>query len=327
MTRLLVLPGDGVGPTVTDAATRTLEAVAPDVETIHGSAGETARRAHDQPVAPSALASIEAGDVDGVLFGAAATEPGQASAVLTLREATQAHLSVRPARQPGRAQDPTSVTVYRELSEGLYSGQTRTEPGRAEVTRTITREATSAFADAVLDRIETSQRTVIAHKANVLSDTDGLFLDTVQEVARRHGLDVDSRIVDALAHDLALGLDEPTAILAPNLYGDLLSDLTAGLTGGLGLAPSLTIGGGPPIAEPVHGTAPDVDPSHANPTGALASLALLLDELDRPRAADRLRQALHRVLADGDTLTPDQGGQATTETFTDTVLAQLEVPA
>lgn len=328
MTRLLVVPGDGIGPAVTDAALTLLDALPLDIETIEGVAGREAMATFDAPLSPATQEAIEADRVDGVLFGATETRPGEPSAVLALREAAHARVSVRPARARLPGARPCDVTIYRELTEDLYIQEETSTDDRAEATRRITRQATERFAHLALDHAPTDPVPVIAHKATILPRTDGLFRDTVRHVARELGREVEDRLVDALAHDIALDPGYPRTVLAPNLYGDLLSDMTAGLAGGLGLAPSLTLGDGPPIAEPVHGTAPDIaGEGIANPTGMLLSLALLLDHLGHARAAERIEAAVDAALARGQTLTPDLGGDATTEAFADTVQASLEVTA
>lgn len=325
MTQLLVIPGDGIGPEVTGAARKALDVLAPDVETTDGTAGRQALDAHGAPVAPGTAERIEQGAVDGVLFGATETRPGEPSAALALRRLAEACVSVRPARARRPGSRPCDVTVYRELTEDLYVQDEERDDGRAVARRRITQAATERFARAALEHAPADPVPILAHKATILPATDGLFRETVHEVGTALDREVEDRLVDALAHDLALDAAGPTTVLAPNLYGDLLSDLTAGLAGGLGVAPSLTLGEGPPVAEPVHGTAPDIaGEGIANPTGALVSLALLLDHLGREGAARRLEIAVNDVLAQGRTLTPDLGGDATTAAFTQAVLDTLE---
>lgn len=327
--RLLVIDGDGIGPEVMPPALETLERLAPDVEIVRGQAGRGALDDHGQPLAPTTRALIEDDRVDGILFAATETRPGEESAVLALREAASARASLRPARSLPNAENPVDVTVLRELTEGLYAQNETRNDGEATAMRPITREATLAFARIALPLAEARPGpTIVAHKATILPKTDGLFLDTLRAQANRHGAPLEERLVDALAHNLAQDATGPLTILAPNLYGDILSDVTAGLAGGLGLAPSLTLGDGPPIAEPVHGTAPDIAGTHqANPTAMLRSLALILHELDRSPQARALERSLQATLANPHAHPPGMGGDATTRTFTQHVLDALEVPA
>ncbi len=328
MTRLLVLPGDGIGPEVTQATIRVLETLVPDVTIEHGLAGRQALAERGQPLAPETERRLAEDSPDGILFGATETRPGEPSAVLALRQATGARLSIRPARSRQSSKAPVDVTVYRELTEDLYVQQETTTEDGAVAQRPITEAATRRFAELAFQALPDDATPVVAHKATVLPATDGLFLETIQAVAQAAGRQVDDRLVDALAHDLAVDASGPLHILAPNLYGDLLSDLIAGLAGGLGVAPSLTLGDGPPIAEPVHGTAPDIAGQDiANPAASLSSAAMLLDHLGHTAEAETLGRAIAQTLAAPDTQTPDLGGRATTDTVVDAVLSQLEVVA
>ncbi len=329
MTRLLVLPGDGIGPEVTQATTDVLDLLVPDLTVEDGLAGRRALAEHGEVIAPDTRALIQDEALDGILFGATETRPGEPSAVLALRQLTGARLSLRPAVGRLTGQPDVDVTVYRELTEDLYvQDESRTEDG-AVAQRPITETATRRFAELALPLIPTEAVPVVAHKATVLPATDGLFLETVQAVADELDRPVEDQLVDALAHDLALDPSGPVHILAPNLYGDLLSDLTAGLAGGLGLAPSLTLGDGPPIAEPVHGTAPDIaGQGIANPAASLLSASLLLDHLGHAEAGNALERAVTRAIRAPGTRTPDLGGRSTTATVTDAIITQLqEVPA
>lgn len=328
MTSVLVVPGDGVGPSVVDAARRALKHLAPELSFERGQAGRDVLAEQGTPLAPETRRRVEEGRADAVLFGATQTREGEPSAVLALREAAGARASLRPGHVPSASgASRVDVRVLRELTQGLYVQDERDEGKLAVARRPVDQGDVEAFAEIALSRVPEENRIVTAHKATVLPETDGRFRSAIETVAERQGRTVDDRLVDALAHDLARGLGQPTAILAPNLYGDVLSDLVAGLGGGLGQAGSITLGEGPPIAEPVHGTAPDVDPERANPTGALRSAALLLEELGHARQARALDRALAASLEQPGPRTPDQGGNATTLEFADAVLARLEVPA
>lgn len=326
--RLLAIEGDGVGPTVTRAAVDVLERLVPEAEIVRGSAGRDALGEHGVPLAPQTRSLVEEVRVDGVLFGATETRPGEESAVLALREAASARLSLRPARSPPSSERDVDVTVMRELTEGLYVQDEDRQGEGALARRPVSEAAVERFAQLALARADPQVPIVVAHKATVLPETDGLFLDTIRRVANEQDQPVRDRLVDALAHDLALDPTTRATILAPNLYGDVISDVTAGLAGGLGLAGSLTVGDGVPIAEPVHGTAPDLaGTGQANPTAMLRSLALLLDELGHAEQARALRGGLRAALCDPATRTPDVHGHATTQETARAVIRNLEVTA
>jgi 3-isopropylmalate dehydrogenase len=163
----------------------------------------------------------------------------------------------------------------------------------------------------------------VAHKANVMRETDGLFRDTVTAVAEEHGVDTDEVLMDAMATHLCLNPEQYDVVVCPNLAGDVLSDLAAGLVGGLGMLPSANIGSERGLFEPVHGSAPDIaGQGVANPSAAMLSAAMLLEFLEYDSEAEQVRDAVEGVLADGPR-TPDLGGDAGTEEFTDAVLDRL----
>lgn len=326
MKTLLVVAGDGIGPEVTSVALAALERLVP-LEVLHGLAGRRALDEHCRPVAPGTEETILDQRLDGVLFGATATRPGEASAVLRMRALVAGACNVRPARALLPGARPCDVTVYRELTEDLYVQQEAGGGTVAVARRPITRAATERFAALALDHVGSSRPAVVAHKATVLPCTDGLFLSACRDIAADRGLVLEDRLVDALAHDLVLDPTGPLAVLAPNLYGDILSDVTAALAGGLGVSPSLTLGGGPPLVEPVHGTADRLaGTGRANPAAALLSATLLLDHWGEREAADRLEDAVVHTLSDRAVATPDVGGTGTTETFARSVLTLLETP-
>ena len=318
MTRLAVIPGDGIGPEVTAPAVEALRATGADLEFVHGDAGRHVTLRIGTPVEPDTLAALP--DADAVLFGATTTVPGAPSAVLTLRRALGLYATVRPCQTlAGLGHPRCDVTVVRELTEDLYVQRERAVPGGAEAISLVTEAASRRVARFAWDLAARTSpvRLSIAHKATILPQTQGLFLRVATEEAQARGLAPRGCLADSLAHDLVRDPSGPHLVLAPNMFGDVLSDLASAMSGGLGVAPSSSHGDAAPLFEPVHGSAPDIaGKGVANPTAALLSAAMLLDELGESARAARLRAAVGEALADPDARTPDLGGRSSTAAFT-----------
>jgi 3-isopropylmalate dehydrogenase len=214
----------------------------------------------------------------------------------------------------------------RENTEGVYAGiENEVAEGIRLLTRVVTEEASERIAEFGFRYAERNgyDRVTVAHKANVMQQTDGLFLDTAERIAADRGSEYDTALMDALATDLVMNPGEYDVVICPNLAGDVLSDLAAGLVGGLGLLPSANVGDENALFEPVHGSAPDIaGKGIANPTATILSAAMLLDHLGYDEDADRVRDAAESVLAEGPH-TPDLGGDATTGDVTDAVIDRL----
>jgi 3-isopropylmalate dehydrogenase len=275
---------------------------------------------------PEATAEAAA-SADATLFGAAGETA--ADVIIPLRRAVDSFVNVRPARAyPGvdALQPDTDLVFLRENTEGVYAGhESRLTDDVATLTRVITQSASrrlAAFAcDYCVERDHDSF--TLAHKANVMRETDGLFRDTVAAVADDRGVDAEPALMDALAMQLVRRPDDYDVVVCPNLAGDVLSDLAAGLVGGLGLLPSANVGPDRALFEPVHGTAPDIaGDGVANPAATILSAAMLLEFLGEDAAGQRVRTAVEGVLADGPR-TPDLGGDAGTAEVTDAVLERL----
>jgi len=316
---IAVVPGDGIGAEVVPVAVDVLDAVG-DFEFTHADAGDAVAAETGTPL-PDETRELAA-SADATLFGAAGETA--ADVVLPLREAVGSFVNVRPARAyPGvDALCPDLDVVFlRENTEGVYTGAESRENGRATLTRVVTEDASRRLAEYACDYAPEGFH--VAHKANVMRETDGLFLETVEAVARERGVPTESVLMDALATHLCLSPSEFEVVVTPNLAGDVLSDLAAGLVGGLGLLPSANIGGERGLFEPVHGSAPDIaGEGIANPAATVLSAAMLLDFLGHDAAAESVRTAVESVLADGP-LTPDLGGDAGTDAVADAILARL----
>jgi 3-isopropylmalate dehydrogenase len=322
---IAVIPGDGIGQEVTPAAVEVLETLPVDFEFVEGEAGDAVaeRTGEALPEETRALAA----DADATLFGAVGETA--ADVILPLRSIVGSFANVRPARSyPGleALQPETDLVFIRENTEGVYAGiESEITEGVRTCTRVITEDASREIAEYGFRyaRQNDFDDVTIAHKANVMRQTDGLFLDVAEEVGEEFGMDYDTALMDALAMHLVQRPEEYGVVICPNLAGDMLSDLSAGLVGGLGLLPSANVGEENALFEPVHGSAPDIaGESVANPTAMILSAAMLLEHLEFGEAAANVRSAVEGVLADGPR-TPDLGGDAGTEDVTAAVIDRL----
>ncbi|MDB2236865.1 isocitrate/isopropylmalate family dehydrogenase [Halorubrum ezzemoulense] len=328
---IVVIEGDGIGREVVPAAVEVLDALDPDFEFVRGDAGDATRDATGEAL-PDETYDLVA-DADATLFGAAGETA--ADVILPLREAVDSFVNVRPAKAlPGvdALRPETDVVFLRENTEGVYAGhEDRLSEDLSTLTRVVTSSASRELAEYACDFVEDGRGPAgdpeegftVAHKANVMRETDGRFRDEVAAVADERGVDADEELMDAFATKLPLDPGQYGVIVCPNLAGDVLSDLAAGLVGGLGLLPSANIGHDNALFEPVHGTAPDIaGEGVANPTAAVLSAAMLLEYLGHVEAGQRVRDAVEGVLSDGPR-TGDLGGSATTDEVTAAIVDRL----
>ena len=322
---VVAIPGDGIGNEVVPAARRVLEASAPEFRFVEAEAGDHLKATTGEALPAETVEAVRA--ADATLFGAAGETA--ADVILPLRGAVGSFVNVRPARAyPGvDALAPEMDVVFlRENTEGVYAGhEDRLTEDAATLTRLVTESASRRLAAFACEYVTDAGHDAftVAHKANVMRVTDGLFRDTVLEVADERGVDTDTALIDALAMHLCLTPEAYDVIVCPNLAGDVLSDLSAGLVGGLGLLPSANIGAENALFEPVHGSAPDIaGEGVANPSATVLSAAMLLDYLGHDEAATRVREATTDVLGDGPR-TPDLGGSAGTDAVTDAIVDRL----
>src|SRR5262245_36119522 len=329
-----LIRGDGIGPEVIDGAVRAVEATGAALTWEPADAGASALARHGAPLPPDTLASIQRNRV--CLKGPLATPigGGYRSVNVARRQELDLFANVRPARTfeglPGRYTN-VDLVVVRENTQGAYSGiEHYIDPTRsaAEAIAIVTRHACDRVIRFAFEyaRANGRKRVTLVHKANILKLTSGLFLDIGREMAT-HYPDVafGDLIVDNTAMQLVRDPSRFDVIVTTNLFGDILSDLTAGLVGGLGLVPGANIGEGAAIFEAVHGTAPDIaGKGVANPTAAMLAAAMMLDRIGQRDRAQRLEGALRRVISEGRDLTPDLGGSGTTETFTARVVAAIQ---
>lgn len=312
MPKLCVMPGDGIGQEVVPAAVAVLRAVVPDLQTVAAEAGWACFVKHGVSVPPQTLEAVRA--CGAGLFGAvsspAGSVPGYRSAILTLRQALDLYANIRPVRSwPVVSPRPDiDMIIVRENTEGLYAGRERLEDDgeTAVAERLITRRASRRIAAktrALMARQGRRQLTIV-HKANVLPLTDGLFRDSVRAVFAEPGppdVALDELLVDVAALKMVGEPQRFDTLVTTNLFGDILSDAAAHWGGGLGLAPSLNWGDGLAVAEPVHGSAPDIaGQGIANPIAAVLSGALLARYVwGLEETAVRVETAVARTLAAG----------------------------
>jgi len=329
--RVILIPGDGIGPEVVEAAQRVIAATEVEIEWQTVEVGTKALEKYGTPLPEAVLEAIRRCGV--ALKGPIATPIGAGfpSVTVALRKKLGLYANLRPVRSfpgvPGRYQD-VDLVIIRENTEGLYSGLERwVDADTAEAVRRVTRGASLRIARFAFDyaRRHRRGRVTAVHKANILKLSDGLFLECAREVAADYPeIEYRERIVDALCLDLVLDPRRHDVLLCPNLYGDIVSDLAAGLVGGLGLVPAANFGDGMAIFEAVHGSAPDIaGQGIANPTALILAGAMMLSYLGEGEAASRIEEAVREVYIRGECLTPDVGGSATTLEMTDAVLSRI----
>ena len=333
MTRVVTLiPGDGIGPEVTEAVVRIFAVARVPIDWERHDAGVTAFKRFNTSLPAELLDSIRRNKV--ALKGPVTTPIGEGftSVNVGLRKALDLYANLRPVKNlegvDSRFQN-VDLIVVRENTEDLYSGlEHEVVPGVVESLKIITERASTRIAEFAFTHARTSgrKRVTAIHKANIMKLGDGLFLNCTRKVSRSHtDLTYDERIVDAVCMQLVMFPERFDVLLLPNLYGDIVSDLCAGLVGGLGVVPGANIGVDSAIFEAVHGSAPDIaNKNMANPTALLLSALMMLDYIGETAHGQRIRDALGRVLTRGEVRTRDMGGTASTTEFADAICRELE---
>jgi isocitrate dehydrogenase (NAD+) len=330
---IVLIPGDGIGPDVTGATRRVLEAAGLDVQWVELPAGATAvEHGYSDVLPPETLAAIRTHKV--ALKGPVTTPVGKGfrSVNVQLRQALDLYAAVRPVRNlPGVTTrfDGVDMVIVRENTEGLYSGiENAVVPGvvtslKVATEKGCTRIARWAFRYATRRH---RRKITVFHKANIMKLTDGLFLTCARKIQEEEypNIEYEETIIDAGCMKLVQDPTRFDVLLMENLYGDLVSDLCAGLVGGLGVVPGANIGDDAAVFEAVHGSAPDIaGKGIANPLACLMSGVMMLNHLHEEALAERVKGAYNAVLAEGVTRTRDLGGTAGTDAFTDAVIAHL----
>lgn len=333
MHKVTLIPGDGIGAEIAEAVQHIFAAAGAPVTWEVCYAGQAGVSRLAEPLPEQTLTSIRTNRV--ALKGPLATQVGEGyrSINVTLRKTFDLYCNLRPVKSlPGvrtRYPEGVDLVIFRENTEDLYSGaEHRTGCQAAVGLKVITAEASRRIAQAAFAyaAAQGRKRVTAVHKANIMKFTDGLFLQCVREVAERFpAIDYDEVIVDNLCMQLVVRPWKFDVLVAPNLYGDIISDLCAGLVGGLGLVPGANLGAEWAIFEAVHGTAPDIAGKNmANPAALLLSGVMMLEHLGEKTVAEKIRSALEKVLADGQIRTPDLGGAATTVEMTAAIIKKLQ---
>ena len=328
--KITVLKGDGIGPEISDAVMRILQAAGSDVEFECFEVGENAAQ-NGELIPEAAFTSFEA---KHIMLKAPITTPigkGFRSLNVMLRKRYDLYANIRPAKANAAVKTPfpnVDIVTFRENTEDLYIGEeTQVDADTVHALKLITRKASEQIIRDAFTYARTHQRKKVTcvHKANILKLSDGMFLDIFCDIAKEFpDIEADDKIIDALCMRLVMNPGDFDVLVMPNLYGDIVSDLTAGLIGGLGLLPSANIGSEYAMFEAVHGSAPDIAGQHiANPTALLWSACMMLESIDQADCAKRIRRAVDQVLMQGTCLTPDLHGNASTEAYRDAIIAAL----
>jgi isocitrate dehydrogenase (NAD+) len=328
---ITLIPGDGIGPEVSSAVVKILETAGLQVEWESHLAGVLALEAHGSTLPDVLLDSIRRNKV--ALKGPVTTPVGGGftSINVGLRKALDLFVNLRPVWNipsvPSKYEG-IDLVIVRENTEDLYSGlEHEVVPGVVESLKIITEEASTRVAKFSFEYARKHRRTRVTavHKANIMKMGDGLFLRSVKKVAEQYpDIVCDDRIVDAACMHLVMNPAQFDMLVLPNLYGDIVSDLCAGLVGGLGVVPGANLGTEIGVFEAVHGSAPDIaGKGVANPMALLLSAILMLRHIDEGDMADRIMKSLGEVLSEGKVRTRDLGGSASTIEFTEAICRRL----
>jgi len=329
--RVSLITGDGIGPEISEATRAIIDN---SVGNIDWEVVEAKPQEEDgEVIFERMLASLKKTSIG--IKGPITTPIGSGYSSLTvaLRKELNLYANVRPVKKlPGIGPDFLSgkvdLVTVRENTEGLYSGIEHEIQGEfAESIKLTSKKGSERIAKFAFEYAKREGRTKVTavHKANILKKSDGLFLDVARRVSRDYpDIELDEKIVDNMAMQLVLHPEDYQVLLAPNLYGDILSDLSAGLIGGLGVAPGGNFGDDVVVFEAVHGSAPDIAGKNiANPLGLLRSGVMMLEYVNQSEAVEQIEKSVEKVLKEGEVLTPDLGGNATTTEFTEEIINHL----
>ncbi|MBC8015755.1 MAG: isocitrate dehydrogenase (NAD(+)) [Sporomusaceae bacterium] len=331
MHNVTLIPGDGIGPEIAQAIQDIFWAASAPIQWEFCVAGQAGIDAVGDPLPEATLQSIRKNKL--ALKGPLTTQIGKGyrSINVTLRQTFDLYCNLRPVKTlagiPSRYEG-IDLVIFRENTEDLYAGvEHMVGPDAAESIKIITRKASLRIAEAAFQYAVTHQRKKITavHKANIMKLSDGLFLECAREIAARYPqITYEEFIVDNMCMQLVIRPEQFDVLLAPNLYGDILSDLCAGLAGGLGVVPGANIGADYAIFEAVHGTAPDIAGKNAaNPVAMLLSGLMLLEHIGETEIAARIRRAVETTVREGITVTSDLGGTASTTAMTKAIISAL----
>ena len=330
MHTVTLIPGDGIGPEVTNAMVKVVEASGAKINWEKVQAGEAVIEKYNTAIPDYVIDSIKKNKV--AIKGPITTPVGKGfkCVTVTLRQKLDLYVNLRPIKSfkgiKSRYED-VDLVIVRENTEDLYAGiEHKIGDYAAESIKIITKPACERICKFAFDYAKDNNRKKVTgvHKANIMKLSDGLFLNTFREVAKDYNIESDDLIVDAAAMNLVLNPENYDVMVMPNLYGDILSDLCSGLVGGLGIIPGANIGKDVAVFEAVHGSAPQIAGQNiANPTAIIQSAVMMLKYLGEVDAAKKIEKALEEVFLKGEKLTVDLGGNSTTEEFTDEIIKYI----
>ena len=325
-----LIPGDGIGPEVTKAMVKVVEATGVNIKWEEVKAGTEVIEKYNTPIPDYVIDSIKKNKV--AIKGPITTPIGKGfkSVNVTLRQNLDLYVNLRPIKSfkgiKSRYED-VDLIIVRENTEDLYAGiEHKIGDYGAESIKLITKPACERICEFAFKYAKDNNRQKVTgvHKANIMKLSDGLFLNTFREVAQKYDVKFDDLIVDAAAMNLVLNPENYDVMVMPNLYGDILSDLCSGLVGGLGIIPGANIGRDYAVFEAVHGSAPQIaNKNIANPTALIQSAIMMLKHMKEYDAAKKIENALEKVFLKGEKLTVDLGGNATTEEFTEEIIKYI----
>lgn len=329
--KVSLITGDGIGPEISRATRRIIDN---SIGNIDWEIIEAKPQEEDGEVIFDRM--VDSLEETSIGIKGPITTPigsGYSSLTVALRKKLNLYANVRPVKKlpglgPNFSDGEIDLVTVRENTEGLYSGIEHEISGEyAESIKLTSKKGSERIAGFAFEyaKKEGKKKVTAIHKANILKKSDGLFLKAARKISRDYPeVELDEKIVDNMAMQLVLHPGEYEVLLAPNLYGDILSDLSAGLIGGLGVAPGGNFGDEAVVFEAVHGSAPDIAGQNiANPIGLLRSGIMMLEYVNQPRAANQIESALKKTLEEGGVLTPDLGGNATTTELTDKIIEHL----
>lgn len=330
MYKITLIPGDGIGPEVTEAMVKVVEASGINIEWERVEAGEKVIEEYNTPIPNYVIDTIKKNKI--AIKGPITTPIGEGfkSVNVTLRQNLDLYVNLRPIKSftgiKSKYED-VDLVIVRENTEDLYAGiEHKIGDYGAESIKLITKPACERIINFAFNYAKENNRSKVTgiHKANIMKLSDGLFLNIFKDISKNFNIESDDIIVDAAAMNLVLNPEKYDVMVMPNLYGDILSDLCSGLVGGLGMIPGANIGKEYAIFEAVHGSAPQIAGKNiANPTALIQSAVMMLKYLGEYEYANKIERALEKVFMNGEKLTTDLGGNSTTQEFTEEIIKYL----
>lgn len=330
MYKIALIPGDGIGPEVTEAMVKVVEASGINIEWERVEVGEKVIEEYNTPIPNYVIDTIKKNKI--AIKGPITTPIGKGfkSVNVTLRQNLDLYVNLRPIKSftgiKSKYED-VDLVIVRENTEDLYAGiEHKIGDYGAESIKLITKPACERIINFAFNYAKENNRNKVTgiHKANIMKLSDGLFLNTFKDISKNFNIESDDLIVDAAAMNLVLNPEKYDVMVMPNLYGDILSDLCSGFVGGLGMIPGANIGKEYAIFEAVHGSAPQIAGKNiANPTALIQSAVMMLKYLGEYEYANKIERALEKVFMNGEKLTTDLGGNSTTQEFTEEIIKYL----